>query len=110
MADFQSNLNAILGRINEAKQETLVKIGEFVEGQSKLDCPVDTGNLRNSLTNKVHNESDYVEIGSNVEYAKYVHNGTRRMRARPFITDAAEQNLSQLENIGNRIFAAKLGR
>ena len=36
-------------------------------------------------------------IGTNVEYAVYVHEGTRRMTANPFIKNAVEANKDQLE-------------
>lgn len=50
--------------------------GEFVEGAAKLLCPVDTGNLRQSITHKVDEKDLSVTIGTNVEYAPYVEFGT----------------------------------
>ena len=45
-------------------------MGDTVEGYAKEDCPVDTGNLRNSLTHTAGEDCEYV--GTNVEYARYV--------------------------------------
>lgn len=39
-------------------------------------CPVDTGNLRNSITHQVAEGEDAVYIGSASEYAAYVELGT----------------------------------
>lgn len=45
-------------------------IGQKAEGYAKDDTPVDTGRLRNSISNKVDGNDVY--IGTNVEYAPYV--------------------------------------
>ena len=49
-----------------------------VEAQAKQDCPVDQGILRASITNETEVTGDAIigRIGSNLEYAPYVHNGT----------------------------------
>lgn len=50
----------------------------IVERQAKQDCPVDTGVLSASITHEVEmSVSEIVgRIGSNLEIAPYVHNGT----------------------------------
>lgn len=45
-----------------------------VENEAKRLCPVDTGDLRNSITHEVHN--DVGIVGTNKEYAPYVEFGT----------------------------------
>lgn len=50
-------------------------IGQKAEGYAKDDCPVDTGRLRNSISNKVDGKDVY--IGTNVEYAPYVEFGDK---------------------------------
>lgn len=51
----------------------LKSIGQTAEGHAKDECPVDTGNLRNSIANE-HDDST-VYVGTNVEYAPYVEYG-----------------------------------
>lgn len=46
----------------------------LVERDAKIKCPVDTGMLRNSITSEVRDDEGYV--GTNLEYAPYVENGT----------------------------------
>lgn len=41
-------------------------------------CPVDTGNLKNSIGHAVHDDNRTVEIGTNVDYAPYQEFGTSR--------------------------------
>lgn len=61
-----------------------------VESRAKTLCPVDTGRLRSSIRWQiVRRPAGLVAIiGSDVQYAGLVHNGTRYMRARPFLVDA----------------------
>lgn len=54
----------------------LEKCGLVAEGYAKKLCPVDTGNLRNSITHRVEPEESVVYIGTNSEYAPYVELGT----------------------------------
>ena len=46
----------------------------LVENTAKENCPVASGQLRNSITSNVSGETG--EVGTNVEYAPYVEYGT----------------------------------
>lgn len=61
-----------------------------VESRAKTLCPIDTGLLRGSITYEVVREFQlvYAKVGSNVEYARYVHDGTRFMGGRFYLTKA----------------------
>lgn len=50
----------------------------YVEGEAKRLCPVDDGQLRQSITHDVEVSASGVTgyVGTNVEYAPYVHQGT----------------------------------
>jgi len=54
----------------------LEKCGLTAEGYAKLLCPVDTSNLRNSITHQVQPSEPAVYIGTNSEYGPYVELGT----------------------------------
>lgn len=56
----------------DAIARALEKCGLVAEGYAKKLCPVDTGNLRNSITHRVDAGEKAAYIGSNVEYAPYV--------------------------------------
>ena len=78
----------------------LEECGLVAEGYAKRLCPVDTGNLRNSIT---HTQSGNVEyIGTNVEYASYVEMGTIRTRAQPFIKPSVANHVDQYDQIIER--------
>ena len=59
-----------------AMWNALAKCGFTAEGYAKKLCPVDTGNLRNSITHEVVEDENAVYIGTNNEYAAYVCLGT----------------------------------
>jgi hypothetical protein len=50
----------------------------------------DTGALTNSISQEflIVDGNPTVRVGANTYYAIYVHQGTRRMRARPYLLDA----------------------
>ena len=66
----------VLNEFHDAVLRALERCGEQAEGYAKDLAPVDTGNLRNSISHKVDDGEPAVYIGSNVEYAAYVELGT----------------------------------
>lgn len=59
---------------SEAIKKALTKSALLVEADAKINCPVDTGLLRSSITHNVYD--DYAEVGTNYSYAPYVEHGT----------------------------------
>lgn len=68
--DFKDNSEQVLSAMEKAKKTALEAIGLVAETYAKKETPVDTGRLRNSITNTVKNDAAY--IGTNVEYAAFV--------------------------------------
>lgn len=66
----------VLNKFHDAVLRALERCGSQAEGYAKDLAPVDTGNLRNSISHKVDESEPAVYIGSNVEYAAYVELGT----------------------------------
>ena len=62
----------VLDAMHEAVMRALERCGMEAEGYAKDLCPVDTGNLRNSISHKVDDGEPAVYIGSNTSYAPYV--------------------------------------
>lgn len=88
--------------IVRAIDRALEEIGLAAEGYAKRACPVDTGNLRNSVTHAVESAEGAVYVGTNVEYAPYVEMGTRRTAAQPFLRPAATEHGSTYRGILKR--------
>lgn len=85
--------------IQRAIDRALEEIGLAAEGYAKRACPVDTGNLRNSITHAVASSEDAVYVGTNVEYAPYVELGTSKMQAQPFLRPAATEHGDQYRQV-----------
>lgn len=85
----QDNTRQAVDGIGSAIGAALEEIGLLAEGYAAMKCPVDTGNLRASITHEVDAGGNAVYIGTNVEYAPYVELGTARQKAQPFLRPAA---------------------
>lgn len=73
---FIDNSEEIKDNMKNALLRALEKIGMTAEKYAKRLCPVDTGNLRNSITHRVDEGEPAAYIGSDMEYAAYVELGT----------------------------------
>lgn len=94
--------------LDEAKEDILKDAGNFVTGEAKKIVPVDTGNLRSSLDNKMKG-NDTVQIGTDVEYSTDVEFGTSKQRAQPYLLPAYEMNKEEIKNM-MRKHVARLGK
>lgn len=98
------NSQAVRQELNEAVERALTRIGMQAETFAKkiiTSYPaVDTGNLRNSISNKVKTEGENaVYIGTNVEYAPYVELGARGRKGVHFLRDAAADHTDVYKRI-----------
>lgn len=112
-----SHVNACQSQIDGAIKRALEICGGKAESYAKKLCPVDTGNLRNSITHQY--ENDYTEaIGTAVEYAPYVEFGHQQevgryvaaigarlvqefVPGKPYLTPAIEDHKSEYEQVLN---------
>jgi HK97 gp10 family phage protein len=78
MAQFQEigRYDIVVKKITERTYDALEVAGALVEGEAKLLCPLQSGNLRGSINHKLVREENEVRIGTNVEYAPYLEFGT----------------------------------
>ena len=123
--EINDNSKEVSAAIKAALLRGLEKCGLVAEGYAKKLCPVDTGNLRNSITHVVDKEEPAVYIGTNSEYGPYVELGTgiyaeggggrptpwvykdekgnwhytRGNKAQPFLKPAAADHASQYRKI-----------
>lgn len=94
--DITDNSGIVREEFQAAVLRALEKCGLTAEGYAKLLCPVDTGNLRNSITHQVDEGEPAVYIGSASEYAAYVELGTGKYypggRPTPWVYQDAKGN------------------
>ena len=114
----------VLSALESACQRALETCGLVAEGHAKKLCPVDTGNLHNSITHTVTNSGERAAyVGTDSEYAVYVEMGTGKyvtggrptpwvykdakgnwhmthgQRARPYIKPAVADHAQQYQKI-----------
>lgn len=72
--EFEDNTGEVRKALENAIDRGLRACGEIAVGYAQDLCPVDTGNLRGSITYAVDGQEVY--IGTNVDYAPYIEFGT----------------------------------
>lgn len=105
--DIKSNKDAVLSELQESAAVALEAVGLKAEGYAKLELEnhprrIDTGRLRNSITHteaRQEGGESVVYVGTNVEYATYVHEGTVRMIPNRFLKNAIDRNKSEYKAI-----------
>lgn len=104
--DFQSHVPDVKSRVKDAVRTALDRMGEKVVELAQDRTPVDTGNLRASITHQADGDDTELVGTSNaaapfkpVEYAPYVELGTRKMHAQPFLVPAITENTDILQRI-----------
>lgn len=120
---LEDHSDEVLAALESACAIALETCGLVAEGYAKKQCPVDTGNLRNSITHTVDQNEKTAYIGTNSEYATYVEMGTGKyypggrpkpwsyqdengnwhttsgQRAQPYLKPAVADHVEQYKNI-----------
>lgn len=85
----------IRNQLQDPIRRDLLRRGARVESAAKKRIShsprrIDTGRLRASITTQPFTRGRLpgIRVGTNVEYALYVHNGTRHMQANPYLREA----------------------
>ncbi len=91
--------------IKSFTREEVETLAFNVERFAKQITPVDTGQLRGSIgVSSLFGKDIGSVVATNKNYAVYVHEGTRYMRARPFMKQGLEFAMQNLEGkIANRL-------
>ena len=89
-----------------AQRAALMAMGIACNQVAKPNTPVQTGNLRRSHKYVVN--GDHVDIGVTAEYGGYVHNGTSKQKAQPWLKEAAQKNRDAIMAAGERAYKGAL--
>ena len=112
---FVSHRAEVVGMLHNACRRAMTMCGGIAEGHAKDACPVDTGNLRRSISHKEPDDFTSV-IGTNVKYAPFVELGHHQQPGRfvpaigkrlvrdwvppkPFLRPAAENHADEYRQI-----------
>jgi HK97 gp10 family phage protein len=89
--------------MNENIRDVFEMVLREIEAAAKKNSPVDTGRLRADIGTKFNRREMEGIVYNIVEYSIYVHEGTYKMRARPYILNA-------IHNIGESKIQRELER
>lgn len=101
--NFDIKLEDNTGEFKAALRDAILKAATIIANYGADDCAdelenaprrVDTGRLKNSINGTVE-DGDTAVIGTNVEYAIYVHEGTSKMAANRFIRNGIINNMDE---------------
>lgn len=110
------NTDKVGKELIDACRRALEICGGKAETYAKLNCPVRTGTLRNSITHEVADDGKSVAIGSATSYAPFVELGhiqevgryvpaigkrlkNEYVKPRPFLRPAVENHLTEYKSI-----------
>ena len=99
---IEDNTDKIKELAREQMLVALEKVGLQAERDVKTKMAryspkpiVDTGRLMNSITHETDTDEMVEIVGTNVEYAPYVEYGTSKTKAKPFLKNTIQDNMSQ---------------
>ena len=100
-----SKLNLDSDKVNKAVSQELEKTAHRIERQAKELAPIDTGELRRSITTE-GSGLDY-EISTNLEYSEYIEDGTSPhiINGNPYLYwEGASHPVRSVNHPGNRAY------
>lgn len=77
-SEFARSVDSAMDQMIQDMREKMDRACLAVESEARKNCPVDQGPLKASITSETETTEGEVigRVGSNLEYAPYVHNGT----------------------------------
>ncbi len=96
---FKKKVNVDTNKLSEdilsAICDGIDEICTIIEADAVLECPVDTGTLKDSITHEVENDDGNVTgtVGTNVEYAYWAD------RKKPYLSLAVDRNKANMDTI-----------
>ncbi|WP_210651342.1 HK97-gp10 family putative phage morphogenesis protein [Nocardioides sp. SYSU D00065] len=98
-------------QVGAAAAAAVRKTAFDIEADAKALAPVDTGNLRNSISTDITGDGRFgaitADIGPTAEYGAFVEYGTSRMGPQPYMAPAFERReptlTAALEQIGEQL-------
>ena len=100
-----SKLNLDADKVNKAVSQEIEKTAHRIERQAKELAPIDTGELRRSITTE-GSGLDY-EIGTNLEYSEYIEDGTSPhiINGNPYLYwEGASHPVRRVNHPGNKAY------
>ena len=92
-----SRLQTVGGRIGADASAAMRRTAYSIEVDAKATAPVDTGNLRSSISTTITGDGRFgamtAEVGPTASYGIYLEYGTSRMAAQPYMGPAFDRRV-----------------
>lgn len=108
IARIAAGMNGILAAAEAAAAQTLARAAERAAEDARSLAPVDTGELRGSISVVAHSPLE-VSVVASAPHAAMVEFGTTQMAAQPFMTPAAQMQRASLLHNAREAFARRKG-
>lgn len=95
MRELKTDLGKLSARAIPTAMRAVAKTAHDIEATAKQLAPVDTGNLRNSISADIHGLT--AEIGPTASYGMFVEEGTSRMAPQPYMGPAFDRHVPAFE-------------
>lgn len=101
---FTDNSAKVLAMIQTNGDRALTAMGIEAVGSIKGQFnkyprpPYKTGDLYRSISSAKSSDTT-IDVGTNIEYATYVHEGTSKMAGRPYIKDGINGNVDRIKKV-----------
>jgi HK97 gp10 family phage protein len=106
-SDLENAVNNIIPvALDKAIAEALEQGANEIQSSARGSCPVDTGDLRDSISQDVG--TNEFTVRATEEYASYVEEGTSRMAAQPFFYSNAYRVVGRIHSDIESKLTAKL--
>lgn len=93
---LSADLRTEAGRVGGRAAQVIRKTAKDIERDAKIMAPVDTGNLRNSISTETAGDGRHgtmtATVGPTAHYGIYLELGTSRMGAQPYLFPAADRH------------------
>ncbi len=88
------------------------KAGSNIHRSARFNVPVDTGDLRKSITKELDNSLTgiFTDVFSGLHYAEDVELGNSRQRAQPYLFPALNQEIPKFERQMTNILRSEIGK
>ena len=101
--EFIDALGDLEEDFKQAATQLLEETGDLAVAEAQARTPVDTGTLKRSLARDEVKDLE-VEVGSSIEYAKYVEDGTRKQGAKHMLKDGVAIAQKHFETEADKMF------
>lgn len=104
-SEVEANLERLVNSLPDKFAKGMQDACHLVEAKAVEKVPVDTGYLKNTITNKVTKEGSIVDgwVYATAEYAPFIELGTYKMPAKPFLYPALNENQSAIRQIFSEV-------